>query len=360
MFIIISFFTQFYIFRKLREARVSNFSKNIFVAWGIFCALIFVASDALKYSDLISGRFFEIAFALSFTWVIITILGFFAFLVIDRFTNPKRFNKAKVFAAIILTLIGVCWCLSEAYFVQPRHVVIKTSKLPAHLERVRITFLTDLHIGGVSTHWHFDRVMKIVNDSDPDIFATVGDILDGDMSFRNYELSELSKTSERARGKIGAFAVHGNHEYYLFDRKNDKRQDINRIISDDCGLDLLIDERREISDWLVIIGVDDKPSGWLRGLAHDDDSGKFVLLMKHRPGLLYDQEGKFDLQISGHTHGGQFFPLGYFKNHEYDSVQGLSFEKGSYVYVSNGAGFNAVPMRLFTPPEVTIIDLIRE
>ena len=358
MFLIISFLTQYFIYKKLSQAKVSPLTKFIFVAWGIFCAVIFVVSDALKYSDLITGRYCEILFAASFTWVIITILGFFAFLTVDVLTRFKGFTKKKIFYSIILTLIGVVWCLSEAYFVQPRYVTIKTSKLPDNIEKFRITFITDVHIGGLSTHAYFDRVMKIVNDSKPDILASVGDILDGDMTFRQYECSELLKSTKNA--KSGAFAVHGNHEYYLFDKKNAKRQDINKIISEDCGFNLLLDERREISDWLVIIGIDDKPSGWLKDLSQPSDKNKFVLLLKHRPGLLYDQENKFDLQISGHTHGGQFFPLGYFKNSEADSVQGLSFKEGGYVYVSNGAGFNAVPMRLFTPPEVTIIDLVRE
>ena len=358
MYIIISFLTQYFIYKKLSQANVGKLTKNIFVSWGILCALIFLVSDILKYSYIIPSRYCEILFALSFTWVIITILGFFAFLTVDVLTFLKGFNNKKIFCSILLTLIGIFYCLGEAYFVQPRHVEIKTSKLPDDIKKLRITFLTDVHIGGLSTKWHFDRIMKIVNDSKPDILISVGDLLDGDMTFRKYECSELLKATRNA--KLGAFAVHGNHEYYLFDPKNAKRQDINKIVSQDCGFDLMIDERREISNWLVIIGIDDKPSGWLRNLSHEDDKNKFVLLLKHRPNLLYDQENKFDLQLSGHTHGGQFFPLGYLKDNEFDSVQGLSFKNGSFIYVSNGAGFNAVPMRLFTTPEVTIIDLIRE
>ena len=82
--------------------------------------------------------------------------------------------------------------------------------------------------------------------------------------------------------------------------------------------------------------------------------------MKHRPGLPFDAENNFDLQISGHTHGGQFWPLGYFKNMAADSTQGLSKKSGGYVYVSNGAGYNGAMMRFFVPPEVTVIDIIRK
>ena len=122
---------------------------------------------------------------------------------------------------------------------------------------------------------------------------------------------------------------------------------------------MLINERAECAG-LTIISLDDDICGWLKPYLLPEDAEKFVLVLKHRPGLPFDAEGKFDLQISGHTHNGQYWPLGYLKDLEANSTQGLTQKAGGYVYVSNGAGFNGPPMRFLTFPEVTVIDLVRE
>ena len=171
------------------------------------------------------------------------------------------------------------------------------------------------------------------------------------MSFRKPELELLKASAKKAR--YGAFAVNGNHEHYLL-----LDVDVETIVRE-CGYDLLIDERREVAG-ITLLGLEDIPYGWLRPFLKPEDKDRFVLVLKHRPGVPADAEGRFDLQLSGHTHGGQFWPLGYFKNMAQHSVQGLSKKSGGWVYVSNGAGFNSAMMRLFVPPEVTIIDIVRE
>ncbi|MBQ7594022.1 MAG: metallophosphoesterase [Synergistaceae bacterium] len=340
------------IYRKLKEAGVSLFMRNIFILWALFW---FVAGYIASYDignveyDILPGRWAEILRALSLTWSIITLLAFFVFFGVDLLTGFKDFTKGKLYFALALTLAGSLYCLFEAYYVTPRYVEIKTDKLEA--EKLRIVFLSDVHIGGLSTYYHLERVMKLVDEAKPDILLLGGDILDGVMSYRYRELELLTKAAEKA--KYGAFAVNGNHEYYwLLD------VDVEGIIRE-CGYNLLIFDRVEAGG-IVIIGLDDIKNGWIKPYLKPEDEKKFVLVLKHRPGLLLDADGKFDLQLSGHTHGGQFWPLGYFKNRVADSVQGLSQKAGGYVYVSNGSGFNGPPMRLFVPPEITVIDIVKE
>ncbi|MBR1487208.1 MAG: metallophosphoesterase, partial [Synergistaceae bacterium] len=160
--------------------------------------------------------------------------------------------------------------------------------------------------------------------------------------------------SSAQNAKLGAYAVNGNHEHYLI-----LDEDVENIIRD-CGFRLLINERLEIpSTNITLIGLDDTKRGWLKIFLKPEDENKFVLVLKHRPGLPFDAENNFDLQISGHTHGGQFWPLGFFKSLVLGSPQGLSQRAGGFLYISNGTGFNGAMMRIFTPPEVTVIDLIR-
>ena len=353
MFSILSIGTQYFIYKKLKQADINKFVRYIFICWAIFwISAGFIFGYDLMYVeyDIFPMRINEIMRAISLTWTIITIYGFFAFFLVDFLTHFKNFTKRKVLIAASITILITLYSMGEAYFVRERHITIKTDKINA--DKIRIAYITDSHIGGLATHWHFERVMKIVNDSSPDIFLSLGDTIDGDMNYRQREKDLLKAAAQKA--PLGAFAVNGNHEHNLI-----LDEDVENIIRE-CGFNLLINERLELKDTnITLIGFDDTINGWLKIFLKPEDKDRFVLVLKHRPGLPFDAGNNFDLQISGHTHGGQFWPLGFFKSLAAGVPQGLSEQKGGFVYVSNGTGFNGAMMRLFVPPEVTIIDLVR-
>lgn len=353
--LLLSLVIQYFIYGRLKASGVHKSIIIAFVCWGLFW---FITGHIAGYDfhspfvEIFPGRWAEILRALSMTWAIITILLFFAFIGVDILAWLTGIKMRKILCSVILALAGTIYCLCEAYFVTSRHIVIPTSKLPEGTDRIRIAFVSDVHIGGLSTYAHIKRIVNLVNEAEPDMLLLGGDIIDGKIeSYRERELSLLKDMAMKMR--YGSYAVNGNHEYYhLLD------EDVEEIIRE-CGYKLLIFERAETAG-IVIIGLDDALYSWLSPFMKPDDKNKFVLVLKHRPGLPFDSEGKFDLMLSGHTHGGQYWPLGYFKNKSYKSTQGLSRKSGGYVYVSNGAGFNGPPMRLFAPPEVTIIDIVRE
>ena len=354
MFEILSIATQYYIYKKLKAAGLSKFIRAVFVCWAAFwvfagfvCGYDFIHAEY----DWFTLHTNEILRAASRTWVIITLIAFFAFFAIDVLTRFSGFTKRKTFFAVLLAIFVTLYGMTEAYFVRERHITIVTDKIS--LPKMRIAYITDSHIGGLATHWHFERAMKIVRDSSPDVFMSLGDTIDGDMSFRQREKDLLKSAAQNA--PMGAYAVNGNHEHFLI-----LDQDVENIIRD-CGFRLLNNERTEIPNTnITLIGLDDTKNGWLKIFLKPEDRERFVLVLKHRPGVPFDAKGNFDLQISGHTHGGQFFPLGFFKSMAAGAPQGLSRKAGGLLYISNGSGFNGAMMRIFTPPEVTIIDLVRD
>ena len=349
MFIVLSLGTQYYIYTRLRAADINKYVLRLFIAWAVFWIVAGVISGFdLSHSeyDIFPLHTTEILNAAFLTWAIITLLGFFAFFIVNLLPI-----KHKIFFSTMLTILATLYGIGEAYFVTTRYITIPTNKLPEGIDKLRLAYITDSHIGGLSTHWHFERTMRLVKEADPDIFISTGDTIDGDMSYRERELELLSEAAKNSR--YGAFAVNGNHEHYwILD------EDVEGIIRQ-CGFNLLINERVEAAG-IIIIGLDDIRYGWLKPFLRPGDENKFVLVLKHRPGLPIDADGKFDLQLSGHTHGGQFWPLGYFKNFASKSTQGLSRKAGGYVYVSNGSGFNGAMLRLFVPPEITVIDIVRK
>lgn len=343
-----------FIFRKLAEAGVpKKLLKFLFLAFVLWLALAFTAGFDFMYAeyDIFPLHFNEIIRAINITSAIILLYWFGMTFLVDLFTRFKGFTKKKALCAFVLTLCITGYSMWEAYYVQPRYVTIPTRKLPEGTDKLRVVFLVDVHIGGLATFSHIERVMNIVDDSKPDILLLGGDIIDGDMSYRPREMAMLKEAAKNAR--YGAFAVNGNHEHYLI-----LDEDVEGIIRE-CGYDLLIDERREVAG-ITLIGMEDIKYGWLKIFEKPEDKDRFILVLKHRPGLPVDAEGRFDLMLAGHTHGGQFWPLGYFKSMALNSDQGLTKKAGGYVYVSNGSGFNQAMMRLFVPPEVTVIDIVRE
>lgn len=343
-----------FIFKKLAEAGIpEKLLKIILLIFSLWLAFAFAAGFdfmAAEY-DIFPLHVNEIIRALNITVIIILLYWFGMTFIVSVVTRFKPFTAKKALCAFLLTVCITGYSMWEAYNVQPVYVTIPTKKLPEGTDKLRIVFLVDVHIGGLATFSHIERAIKIADEAKPDILLLGGDIIDGDMSYRPRELAMLKESAKNAR--YGAFAVNGNHEHYLI-----LDEDVEGIIRE-CGYDLLIDERREIAG-ITLIGLEDIPYGWLKIFEKPEDKDRFILVLKHRPGVPVDAEGRFDLMLAGHTHGGQFWPLGYFKSMALNSTQGLTKKAGGYVYVSNGSGFNGAMMRLFVPPEVTVIDIVRE
>jgi predicted MPP superfamily phosphohydrolase len=167
------------------------------------------------------------------------------------------------------------------------------------------------------------------------------------MASREAEAEILS----RHGAAYGAFAVTGNHEHYT-------GLDQALEFMARAGLTVLDDRAAEVAG-ITIVGLDDLTLVWPAELqASAPPRDRFVLLLRHRPHVLKTSRGKFDLQLSGHTHGGQLWPIGPLQEKLQNYTQGLSKQGDSFVYVCNGTGFWGPPMRLLAPPEVTVIDLV--
>ena len=364
--------THAYLYWKLYSGFGSGPWSWIFPPWAFTAAALSFAS---RMWMLGSGRASEWVFALSFTWSAIVGMACIGFLFADamslaayifekctpmplysRFFMPRR----RVPVTLVLIVLAVLYSFYEAWAVRRVDLVLETSKLPGGAGRLRIVHLTDVHIGGVYTLGRLAKVMDIVRSAKPDLLAITGDLVDGDMSFRGREAELLSTHGAR----YGAFAVTGNHEFY---------SGIDQAVEfmTRAKLSLIRDSRVDVAG-ISIIGLDDPAKRGRNfavsldaeplpeGLTFPEDT--FALLLKHRPQP--PQDAAFgraaDLQLSGHTHGGQIWPFGYIARRVNKHVQHLSRRGDAAVYVSNGAGFWGPPLRFLTPPEVTVIDLVKK
>ncbi|MEV0728567.1 metallophosphoesterase [Polymorphospora sp. NPDC050346] len=265
---------------------------------------------------------------------------------------------AAIFAGLTatgLTGYGVSTALGP-----PRidRVSIPLARLPRALDGLRIATVSDIHIGPLLGRAHTQRIVDLINGLDADLVAVVGDLVDGPVA----ELGPAAAPLADLRARHGSFFVTGNHEYYA--GAEEWVTEVDRL-----GLQVLENERREIvtpRGVLDVAGVND-PAGEGTGATGgpdfdralgDRDPDRPVVLLAHQP-VLAQEAAKYgvDLQLSGHTHGGQIVPFNLLVGLEQPVVSGRGNVDGTEVYVTNGAGFWGPPVRVGAPPQISLIEL---
>jgi predicted MPP superfamily phosphohydrolase len=229
-------------------------------------------------------------------------------------------------------------------------VNITTPKLASG--RVTIAQISDLHLGIMLGEGFLDRVLAKLRELKPDIVVATGDIVDG----QGDNLAALARHFQSYAPPLGAYAVTGNHETYV------GLENSLRFLRN-AGFTVLRGDAAKAGG-IVLVGVDD-PSAANSGQQAGLDTGKalpqitaddFIVLLKHQP--VVDGGQPFDLQLSGHIHGGQIFPFVYLTRLAYGVHTGLTeLANGRRLYVSRGAGTWGPPIRLFAPPEITLITI---
>jgi predicted MPP superfamily phosphohydrolase len=259
---------------------------------------------------------------------------------------------AAIFAGLTATGItgyGVKTALGPPRFDR---VQIPIRKLPRSLDGTRLAVVSDIHLGPLAGSHHVGRIVDMINSVGADIVCVVGDLVDGTVQ----ELGRFAEPLKNIRSRQGAYFVTGNHEYY---------SGFQPWIDEVAGLGVkpLRNERLELGG-LDLAGVND-----LGGAAYGDgpdfgkalgnrDPSRPVILMAHQP-VVAHQAAPYgvDLQVSGHTHGGQMAPFNLVVKLQQPIVSGFGRVDGVPVYVTNGAGFWGPPVRVGAPPQVTVIDL---
>lgn len=263
----------------------------------------------------------------------------------------------SVRVALGVGLLAFGYGLFEASQIRVRTLTVKTDRLPEGVEKLRIVAATDLHLTKWTSDAHLARAVDLINAQRPDIAVLLGDTVDDHIVDEEKLWRKLGEVSAR----LGKLAIVGNHEYY-----RDLRQAIE--FHDRAGFTMLRGTCVDIGG-IRVAGVDDpavrRQSGQTMAQAlPPEDNGKFVLLLAHRPETPEEVRGLFDLQISGHTHGGQLWPGRYLTRLDSGYWQGLTVlppvvgrQRESLLYLSNGTGYWGPPVRFLTPPEITVIDV---
>ena len=320
----------------------------------------------------------------AFTWLGLAFLLFVAVLALDlarlaaegaalalahlrSLPEPPADPARRLFVARALAGTAVAAAAGTSAFAfrsatgpaQVSEVPVRLQRLPGALSGFTIAQLSDLHVGPTIGERHVRRIVDQVNALRPDLIAVTGDLVDGTVGELSTAISHLARLSARH----GVFFVTGNHEYYA--GVDPWLEELRRL-----GVRVLRNERVSVGDAGVsfdLAGVDDfsaRSFGHGHGLdleraLHGRDPERSLVLLAHQPRVAAVAEAVragVELQVSGHTHGGQIAPWNVVVAAVFPYVKGLypHAENGraGQVYVSRGTGYWGPPMRLGAPPEI--------
>jgi predicted MPP superfamily phosphohydrolase len=236
---------------------------------------------------------------------------------------------------------------------QVTELAVRIPKLPRALDGLSIVQLTDIHVGHFIQRRFMDELVRQANALRPDLFAITGDLVDGDVASLGPAVAALRGLTSR----YGSFFVTGNHDYYSGD------EEWTGFLQ---SLDIQVLRNRHVrigdaGGSLDLVGVDDWSGGRRRNKKGYDldrallgrDPDRAAVLLAHQPAnFQVAAERGVDLQISGHTHGGQLVPMTLFIHLAWEHAAGLYRHADSHIYVSRGCGFWGPPMRVGSPPEI--------
>ncbi|XIE81932.1 metallophosphoesterase [Streptomyces sp. SBR177] len=234
-----------------------------------------------------------------------------------------------------------------------KRVTVPLAKLPRAAHGYRIAVVSDIHLGPILGRAHTQRIVDTINATQPDLVAVVGDLVDGSVA----DLGPAAEPLAGLRSRDGAFFVTGNHEYFS---GADAWVDHVR----ELGLRPLRNARVEIGAGFDLAGVDDvagerEGQGPDFGKALGDrDRARTAVLLAHQPIVIDDAvRHGVDLQLSGHTHGGQLWPGNLVAELANPTVAGLERYGDTQLYVSRGAGAWGPPVRVGAPSDITVVEL---
>jgi predicted MPP superfamily phosphohydrolase len=247
-------------------------------------------------------------------------------------------------------------------------VDVPIANLPEALQGFTVAQITDIHVGPTIKRHYLQRIVTRVNSLDADLVAITGDLVDGSV----HELHDHVRPLQGLTSRHGTFFVTGNHEYYSgahgwIDAL--RGLGVTVLMNEHVLIHHGLDSQDGEQAMVVVAGVSDftahhfdetHRSDPQAALADAHPHALFKLLLAHQPrSAPAAADAGFDLQLSGHTHGGQFWPWNHFVRFQQPFTAGLHKLQSMWVYTSRGTGYWGPPKRFGAPSEITHLRLVR-
>ncbi|MBK9441000.1 MAG: metallophosphoesterase [Comamonadaceae bacterium] len=269
----------------------------------------------------------------------------------------------------VLGLLVTLWGFSNARRTAAVvRVDVPIANLPAALQGFRMVQISDIHLGPTIKGAYLKRIVERVNSLSADLVAITGDLVDGSVAELRKDVSPLTTLTSTH----GTFFVTGNHEYYSGAHEwidTLRGLGIHVLMNEHVVIHHHMDSQDPEPAMMVVAGVADfsahhfdesHRSDPARAMVGAPDDAMFRLLLAHQPrSASAALKAGFDLQLSGHTHGGQFWPWNHFVKWQQPFTAGLHRLQSLWVYTSRGTGYWGPPKRFGAPSEITLLRLVR-
>lgn len=267
----------------------------------------------------------------------------------------KNLQIIILVASVLMTTFGYFQAIQGP---QIKEIKITKSTLPSGLEDFKIIQISDLHISTGIGHKYVQNIIQKTNAENPDIVVLTGDIIDGPVESMASVIEDLNQI----KAKYGVYFITGNHEYYWNIEKilaTLSKTNIKTLINENIVLNINKSK-------LLISGLADSQSATiypphtpnLNSTILAKTEADFKVLLNHRPEQFIEAEkNNYDLQLSGHTHSGQFFPFNLVVPFAHKYYRGLSKYGNLHIYVNTGTGYWGPANRFAVPSEITLLTL---
>lgn len=270
--------------------------------------------------------------------------------------NPSVRLWSAIAISSISFLIGIGGYLA-AQCPRIRELHLTIDKHVPNLNHLHIVAASDIHLGTLVGARQLQKLVRMVNDLNPDLVLFVGDLLDEDMHPEH--CYHICNCLAQLQPRLGVFAVPGNHEYYVGLKRAQEYLAQYKVR-------MLTDEKVILDDKIVLIGRHDaektrflgEPRMTLAQLLNGSEQSHPTIVLDHQPvNLMESVTNGIDLQLSGHTHHGQLWPFNHLTRKVYLISHGYRQIEKTHFYVSNGFGTWGPPMRTSARPEIISIHI---
>lgn len=343
------------------------------VAGNAFAVVLLALLGALVPVGLMSSSLRRRRWSNGLAWLGLLSMGLFSSLLVSTvlrdaillvllpfgMLTPAIAHASALAAPLLALAVTVVGYVNARRVARVVRVEVPIRGLPVALEGYAIAQISDIHVGPTIKRAYLDAIVDRVNRLGADAIAITGDLVDGSVQ----RLAEHTAPLARLKADDGVFFVTGNHEYYS--GAMEWIAEVRRL-----GLTVLMNEhvvRRRGDAALIIAGVADY-TAHLFHPEHKSDPQRAArgapevgvkVLLAHQPRTAPEAAAAgFDLQLSGHTHGGQFFPWNLFVPLQQPFVAGLNRVRDMWVYTSRGTGYWGPPKRFGAPSEITLVRLV--
>ncbi|KAB2880450.1 metallophosphoesterase [bacterium] len=356
-----------YIFQAGWSAIPSQSNYRVF-----YVAFFFLVSTSFIVGRIL-GRKALSAFAETLTWIgsfwLAWMLYLFLFVVLLDVTAivndrvqflPENGSLSKPGIAALVsfsTLVIVLFGHLNARTPRVKKIQLSVSKTAPGHKSMRIVVASDIHLGTIIGKSRINKIVGIINRLDPDLVLLPGDVVDEDLAPVIKE--NLGESLRNIKSRFGVISVTGNHEFI------GGVGAASRYLQDH-GITVLRDETVKIDDSFYVVGRDDRSVNRFNGhmrktldqLTAGLDKRLPMVLMDHQPFHLEESvKSGIDLQLSGHTHHGQLWPLNFITKKVFEVSWGYKKIDNTHIYVSSGVGTWGPPVRVGNRPEIVQIDL---